>query len=174
MYSGLTTADKGTLLDVKARGAEWIAADQDATIWAYYSKPYKRAGSNGWGSDGIGFAIGVANENNLSFSDPEPVNIDLALAQIAEMESAEKPNEKCPICEYAISGCQCLYSGSAHPDRNDKKRVVFDHLYLLSPMQLQHVISLEKHWQISYADADLNAILKKLLLNSPYTEGATR
>ena len=102
------------------------------------------------------------------------VNIDLALAQIAEMESAEKPNEKCPICEYAISGCQCLYSGSAHPDRNDKKRVVFDHLYLLSPMQLQHVISLEKHWQISYADADLNAILKKLLLNGPYTEGATK
>ena len=99
-YAGLTTADKGTLLDVKARGAEWIAADQDATIWAYYSKPYKRAGSNGWGSDGIGFAIGVANENNLSFSDPEPVNIDLALAQIAEMESAEKLDG----CEYCAHG----------------------------------------------------------------------
>ena len=97
-----------------------------------------------------------------------------ALAQIAEMESDTETNEKCPICEYAISGCQCLYSGSAHPDRNDKRRVVFDHLYLLSPMQLQHVISLEKHWQTSYADADLNAILKKLILNSSYTEGETK
>ena len=72
------------------------------------------------------------------------------LAQIAEMESVENPNEKCPICEYAISGCQCLYSGSAHPDRHDKRRVVLDHLYLLSQTQVQHVISLEKHWQISY------------------------
>lgn len=104
-------------------------------------------------------------------SDTVPINI---AAAIAEMESKTETNEKCPICEYEISGCQCLYSGSAHPDRNDKRRVVFDHLYLLSPMQLQHVISLEKHWQISYADADLNAILKKLLLNSPYAEGETK
>ena len=103
-------------------------------------------------------------------------NVNLALAQIAEMETAQTPtapppNEKCPICEYTISGCQCLYSGSAHPDRHDKKRVVIDHLYLLSPTQVQHVISLEKHWQISYADEILNAILKKLIANSPYTEG---
>lgn len=101
-------------------------------------------------------------------------NVNLALAQIAEMESAEKSDEKCPICEYAISGCQCIYSGSAHPDRHDKKRVVIDHLYLLSPTQVQHVISLEKHWQISYADEILNAILKKLIANSPYTEGANQ
>lgn len=107
----------------------------------------------------------------------ELVNIDLALAQIAEIElttNSTPLNEKCPICEYTISGCQCLYSGSAHPDRHDKRRVVLDHLYLLSPAQVQHVISLEKHWQISYADEILNAILKKLIANSPYTEGETK
>ena len=95
-------------------------------------------------------------------------------AEIAYLNSAEKSDEKCPICEYAISGCQCIYSGSAHPDRHDKKRVVIDHLYLLSPTQVQHVISLEKHWQISYADEILNAIMKKLIANSPYTEGANQ
>ena len=131
-YAGLTTADKGALLDAKADG------------WDDY------------------------------IIRGELVNIDLALAQIAEIElttNSTPLNEKCPICEYAISGCQCLYSGSAHPDRHDKKRVVIDHLYLLSPTQVQHVISLEKHWQISYADEILNAILKKLIANSPYTEG---
>ena len=99
------------------------------------------------------------------------VHINEALAQIEEMESAEKSNEKCPICEYKISGCQCLYSGSAHPDRHDKRRVVLDHLYMLSTEQVKHIISLEKHWQISYADEILNGILKKLSENSPYTEG---
>ena len=131
-YAGLTTADKGALLDAKADG------------WDDY------------------------------IIRGELVNIDLALAQIAEIElttNSTPLNEKCPICEYTISGCQCLYSGSAHPDRHDKRRVVLDHLYLLSPAQVQHVISLEKHWQISYADEILNAILKKLIANSPYTEG---
>ena len=28
-YNGLTTADKGALLDAKARGAEWVARDKD-------------------------------------------------------------------------------------------------------------------------------------------------
>ena len=133
-YAGLTTADKGALLDAKADG------------WDDY------------------------------IIRGELVNIDLALAQIAEIElttNSTPLNEKCPICEYTISGCQCLYSGSAHPDRHDKRRVVLDHLYLLSPAQVQHVISLEKHWQISYADEILNAILKKLIANSPYTEGET-
>ena len=172
MYAGLTTADKGALLDAKARGAEWVAREYKGMVCGFSCEPTINSYGQWMGSGK--FMIGYMSV--LKFVEPlyNPVNIDIALAQIAEMKSKTEMNEKCPICEYEISGCQCLYSGSAHPDRNDKRRVVFDHLYLLSPMQLQHVISLEKHWQISYADADLNAILKKLLLNSPYTEGATK
>lgn len=181
-YAGLTTADKPALLDAKARGAEWVARDKDDELVGFRLKPQKyvdmELNIDHWERTQAGnYFIVMPSDESLKFiqwSDAEPVNIDLALAQIAEMESKTETNEKCPICEYEISGCQCIYSGSAHPDRNDKRRVVFDHLYLLSPMQLQHVISLEKHWQISYADADLNAILKKLLLNSPYTEGETK
>ena len=150
-YAGLTTADKGTLLDVKARGAEWIAADQDATIWAYYSKPYKRAGSNGWGSDGIGFAIGVANENNLSFSDPEPVNIDLALAQIAEMETAQTPTLP-PL----------TWNERINQMTVEEKATLFQHddcfIYKLTGT--------------AYCDRHLGCEeCTKQFLNSPYTEG---
>jgi tRNA G26 N,N-dimethylase Trm1 len=148
-YAGLTLKNKPILEAAKRKGAQYAVFSNDGRLVEIlmYSPHCEEQGE---------------------------INIDAALAQIAEMESAEKTNEKCPICEYAISGCQCLYSGSAHPDRHDKERVVIDHLYLLSPTQVQHVISLEKHWQISYADEILNAILKKLIANSPHTEGATK
>ena len=151
-YAGLTTADKGALLDAKANGFKVFCETSNGGRTFYSKYP----------------SVSEVNSRIIS--------IDLALAQIAEMELATNStplNEKCPICEYTISGCQCLYSGSAHPDRHDKRRVVLDHLYLLSPAQVQHVISLEKHWKISYADEILNAILKKLIANSPYTEGET-
>ena len=150
MYAGLTTADKGALMDAKANGFKVFCETSNGGRTFYSKYP----------------SVSEVNSRIIS--------IDLALAQIAEMESKTETNEKCPICEYEISGCQCLYGGSAHPDRNDKRHVVLDHLYLLSPAQVQHVISLEKHWKISYADEILNAILKKLIANSPYTEGETK
>ena len=60
--------------------------------------------------------------------------------------------EKCPICGYKFNECQCLFSGSTHPDRYVPTRVVLDHLYLFSPRQIQHLIKLQKHWQTSYSD----------------------
>ena len=38
---------------------------------------------------------------------------------------------------------QCMFSGSCHPDRQKRKEVVKDHLYLLS-RKLKHIIRLEK------------------------------
>lgn len=40
--------------------------------------------------------------------------------------------------------------------------VVKDHLYLLTPTQLQHVVNLEKHWKTSYALDDMNKIVEEL------------
>lgn len=45
----------------------------------------------------------------------------------------------CPICEYPIDKCQCLYSGSAHPDRSRREKVVLDNLYLLNKRQIKHI-----------------------------------
>lgn len=70
--------------------------------------------------------------------------------------------EKCPICKYEISNCQCYFTGSAHPDRSDRERVVKDHLWLLTDAQLRHLIALEEKWRISYVDEKLNDILFEL------------
>lgn len=69
---------------------------------------------------------------------------------------------KCPVCEYNIDNCQCLFSGSAHPDRNKRLEVVQDHLYLLNREQLEHIISLQQYWQISYSDTEKKEILNTL------------
>lgn len=71
----------------------------------------------------------------------------------------------CPICGYPINRCQCYCGGSTHPDRSKNRKVVFDHLYLLSPEQLQHVIELQRKWQISYEDNLLTGLLEKLERN---------
>lgn len=71
-------------------------------------------------------------------------------------------NEKCPICRYDISMCQCFFGGSAHPDRSKRKDVVKDHLYLLTDRQVEHIISLERRWQTSYGDEEKNKIVEEL------------
>ena len=61
-------------------------------------------------------------------------------------------HEKCPICEYELHECQCIFGGSAHPDRSRRIRIVKDHLELLSQKQVGHLIQLEEWWQTSYVD----------------------
>ena len=70
--------------------------------------------------------------------------------------------DKCPICEYPLDQCQCLYSGDTHPDRSKRQRVVLDHLYILSEPQLRHVIELQRWWNVSYADPELTEICDKM------------
>lgn len=70
--------------------------------------------------------------------------------------------DKCPICQYKISQCQCLFSGSAHPDRSLRQAVVIDHLYLFSLDQIQHIVSLERQWRISYVDKEKTRILNEI------------
>lgn len=71
-------------------------------------------------------------------------------------------NDCCPICKYTFNRCQCLFYGRAHPDREKRKAVVKDHLYLLSKDQLEHVLFLEKWWQTSYEDPEKRDILEEL------------
>ena len=70
--------------------------------------------------------------------------------------------EFCPICEYEMQHCQCVFSGSAHPNRGRRKRIVKDHLELLSPKQVAHLIALEARWNTSYGDPDDEAEFEKL------------
>lgn len=70
---------------------------------------------------------------------------------------------KCPICGYEIKDCQCLFCGTTHPNRHYRIAVVFDHLYLFEKGQIEHLINLQKAWQISYGDNKLEQEYKKLL-----------
>lgn len=97
MYNGLTTADKGALLDAKARGAEWVARDKDDELVGFRLKPQKyvdmELNSDHWERTQAGNDFDVMPSDEplqfIQWSDTEPVNIDLALAQIAEMETAQ-------------------------------------------------------------------------------------
>ena len=70
---------------------------------------------------------------------------------------------KCPICNYTIEECQCLYSGSAHPDRHKREEVVFDHLYLFSEKQIKHLQKVQAFWSTGYADKEKRKILRELI-----------
>ena len=98
MYAGLTIADKTALEDAKARGAEWVARDENERLMIYQEKPFKDTDLlNMWLLCSPSFAIEVEYDALyfIQWYDAEPVNIDLALSQIAEMERAQKP---CPYC----------------------------------------------------------------------------
>ena len=69
---------------------------------------------------------------------------------------------KCPICKYPIEYCQCCFGGSAHPDRSKRRKVVCDHLYLLTEEQLKHLIKVQAYWRTSYSDKEMNEIVKEL------------
>lgn len=79
---------------------------------------------------------------------------------------------KCPICDYEIKHCQCRFAGSAHPDRSKRIEVVLDHLYLFSDKQIQHILELEKYWQISYGDEERESIREDLV--SEYGKGGAK
>ena len=81
--------------------------------------------------------------------------------------------ECCPICGYMIAECQCRFGGSAHPDRHLNATVVKDHLHLLTPSQLEHVIDLERFWQTSYGDDERTRLLENLETHGT-TEPPTR
>jgi len=80
----------------------------------------------------------------------------------AKKKKGEPMNERCPICGYEIKHCQCMFIGSAHPNRDLRQRVVLDHLYLFTPAQIDHIIQLEKKWYISYADNERSGILESI------------
>ena len=63
-------------------------------------------------------------------------------------------HEECPICEYEMNHCQCIFSGDAHPNTEIRKKIVKDHLELLSPKQIGHLVALEEWWNTSYGDPE--------------------
>lgn len=158
MYAGLTISDKPALLDVKARGAEWIARDKNGMICGYASKPTKRTEDGEWYTDD-GFELEKANKLRfVKWTNPAPVNIDLALAQIAEMESkennalSEKASEK---------GCMTW-------NERINQMTVEEKVEWLNCTEFCRVTDIPIEECNSYKDCKE---CMRAFLNSPYTEG---
>ena len=95
--------------------------------------------------------------------------MNYAKQQIKQNIIRDKQFEKgeiCPVCQWAFVSCQCRFSGSAHPNRDLERKVVLDHLYLLSKKQLKHLIQLQKEECVSSSDDKYNKIFEKLKANS--------
>lgn len=162
-YAGLTISDKPALLDAKARGAEWVARDEDGTLCGYERKPSKLIAV--WGVNGEFCVLTETDLVFVSYLDTEPVNIDLALAQIAEMERAEKPQEEMTIHGYSIR-----------------------HLELIAILMRDHGVTPEdvKEAARNYSSGAIfafNAATEQIQngfkeaverMHSPYTEGETK
>jgi len=94
-YAGLRIEDEAALLDAKAKGAEWVARDQNGQLMCYSVKPVKntsiRSGMGMWIYENTTPFLFLINDNKLKFiqwSDPEPVNIAAAIAQIKARSAA--------------------------------------------------------------------------------------
>ena len=144
-YPLLTTADKGALLDAQKYG-KWIAKDASGTLYAYRNKPVKKLLMGEW-YDMTWVALNWIYISFIHWEDAEPVNIDLALAQIAEMEGAEKPKQ----CEYCAKLSR--YAGWGYAEWFEQTAV--DDVYEISV-------------DVKFCPNCGNPI------NSPYTEGATK
>ena len=64
---------------------------------------------------------------------------------------AGMPKYICPICHKSFDDCRCRYD---LPEGGTLAyvEVILDHLYLCSDEQLQHIIKLEKEWNLFYND----------------------
>ena len=89
-YAGLTISDKPALLGAKVRGAKWVARDASGSLFGYMEKPNKKSIYE-WYSMRYFQIGGLDVLKFVHWEYSEPINIGLAIAQIAEMESAENP-----------------------------------------------------------------------------------
>lgn len=171
MYNGLTTADKPALMDAKARGAEWVARDENQAVNGWKEKPSKQCYA--WRDGEVYFYIGCGDTLRfIRWSDTEPVNIDLAFAQIAEMEN--KQNAK----EHEQSAQEILDEYFAE---QDKKPLTWNER--INQMTVDEKVTLFQHDDCfiykltgtAYCDRHLGCEeCTKQFLNSPYTEGETK
>lgn len=70
---------------------------------------------------------------------------------------------KCPICGRLNMFCNCIENFKTDEIQN-KRKVILDHLYLLSENELKNVIKLDKKLNISYKEDYLSSIQHELKL----------
>lgn len=59
----------------------------------------------------------------------------------------------CPICKKRVEFCRCVENV-----KENRYKVVIDHLYLLSLQELLHLCNLQKSWDIQYNNPKVQKI----------------
>lgn len=90
------------------------------------------------------------------------VDRDKIMQKTVETEKESLKADERPICEYKFADCQCRFGGKSHPNRWKRAKVVADHIYLLSDAQVDHLKKVQKWWQTSYDDEEMEKIRKEL------------
>ena len=141
-YAGLTTADKGALLDAKANGFKVLCETSNGGRVFYSKYP-------------------SASEANSRI-----ISIDLALAQIAEMEKAQKP---------MTVGDKVVELWATDKRAFAARFVITRNTYGFKTYYALHgQLNRTKHGEIEHDNVE-DAIQDELdFLNSPYTEGETK
>ena len=161
-YAGLTITDKPALLDAKARGAEWVARDTNNDLYGYAVEPIDDI-DYGWTTPFIGNVITINAESMKFVALHEKINIDLALAQIAEMESKTETILGYPI-EHLQKIAAIMQTTHITPEQ---VRECADNFTLCVTLTMN---ALKEHMDKSMTEH----IENQQALYSPYTEGETK
>lgn len=195
-YEGLTISEKPALLDAKARGAEWVARDEDGQLSGFEIKPSKMIDPDcipSWWSrwqknlDSTGWIM-IENEFLLPFvkwSDAEPMNIDLALAQIAEMERIAGMEEmlKTGDATTKASLFPAYFAAKANEqtpltwnERINQMTVEEKARFIQFKSREMYQKAMDYAWKFRKTGKLTSYYTERMieLLNSPYTEGETK
>lgn len=98
-------------------------------------------------------------ESKISFTHYQSKGEREALSKFIEWNAVRlRSDNRCPLCHSLFVDCYCRYDIPKNANRDDV-RIIMDHLYMLDPNELQHIIKLEKLWELFYCDSELNDIL---------------
>ena len=75
----------------------------------------------------------------------------------------------CPLCGKFDRYCKCKSDGLNVRQRKALE-VASEHLYLLTPEELQHLIDIQKRQRVSYSDPTKQRILQGMEVTSGYEQ----
>ncbi len=98
-------------------------------------------------------------ESKIGFTHYQSKGEREALSKFIEWNVARlRSDNRCPLCHSLFVDCYCRYDIPKKANRNDV-HIIIDHLYMLDPNEQQHIIKLEKLWELFYSEPELNDIL---------------
>lgn len=101
----------------------------------------------------------VELERKIGFTHYQNKGEKEALFKFIEWNAARsRSDNRCPLCHSLFIDCLCRYDIPKKANMDDV-HIIMDHLYMLDPNELQHIIKLEKLWELFYCNPELNDIL---------------